>query len=68
MEDGCLKGGLFGAVAEYMAEHGHLIDIKGFGIPDMFMEQASQKAQREMCGLDEESVENFLQNFLANHK
>lgn len=68
MEDGCLKGGLFGAVAEYMAEHGHLIGVKGFGIPDEFMEHAPQKVQREMCGLDEKSIENFLQNFLANRK
>ena len=68
MEDGCLKGGLFGAVTEYMAEHSHPIGVKGFGIPDSFMGQAPQAAQREMCGLDAESIEKFLQNFLANRK
>lgn len=68
IEDGCLKGGLFGAIAEYMAEKKHLIDIKGLGIPDEFVLHASQTSQREKCGLDKKSIANFLRNFLANHK
>lgn len=68
IEDGCLKGGLFGAVAEYLGEKKHLIDIKGLGIPDEFVLHAPQAAQREMCGLDKNSIAIFLRNFLANHK
>lgn len=68
IEDGVLKGGLFGAVSEYMADKGYPIEIKGLGIPDKFIAHASQASQREACGLDAESIATFLKNFLANHK
>ncbi len=56
LEDGSLIGGLFGAVTEYMAVHGHLINISGSGIPDRFIEKDRQTAQRKECGLDTESI------------
>lgn len=52
VEEGCLAGGLFGAVTEYMAEHNHLLTIHGAGIPDKFIAQDKQRCQREECGLD----------------
>ena len=39
LEDGSLKGGVFGAVAEYMAQHGHQVLLRGHGIPDAFIVQ-----------------------------
>ena len=68
IEDGTLKGGLFGAVGEYFALNGHLIELKGLGIPDKFISHAPQASQRAACGLDAESISIFLQKFLANHK
>ena len=64
MEDGSLKGGLFGAVSEFVAEHVPAVPVKGFGIPDEFVRHASQAAQRRYCGLDGEAVENFLKDCL----
>ena len=56
VEEGCIKGGLFGAVTEYMAEKGHLIRIEGLGIPDEFIGQDKQASQRAECGLDAEGI------------
>lgn len=52
VEDGCLKGGLFGAVAEYYASRGTGIRIDGLGVPDEFILHARQSQQRAMCGID----------------
>ena len=60
LEDGTLKGGLFGAVSEYFAGRPDAPIIKGIGIPDRFIGQDSQKGQWESCGLDEESILDML--------
>ena len=64
LEDGCLKGGLYGAVAEYFASAGKKIHIEGVGIPDAFIGHARQADQRVQCGLDRESIEKRLKKFL----
>ncbi len=51
VEDGCVAGGLFGAVSEYVAGNGLDVKVCGLGIPDRFIQQASQAEQRESCGL-----------------
>ena len=56
LEDGSLCGGLFGAVTEYMASKGHMVRIERLGIPDRFIAQDTQKAQRKECGLDKDSI------------
>lgn len=58
VEEGCLKGGLFGAVTEYMAEHSHVIPVSGLGIPDRYMPQDRQDSQRAECGLDASGIES----------
>lgn len=68
MEDGCLKGGLFGAVSEFVAEHTPGVQVKGLGIPDEFIRHASQAAQRSYCALDEEGVEKILKDCLRISK
>ena len=60
LEDGSLKGGLYGAVCEYFAGRPSAPLVKGLGIPDRFMEQDTQAAQREECGLDTESIFDLL--------
>ena len=64
MEDGSLKGGMFGAVSEFLSEHVPGVPVKGFGIPDEFVRHATQSAQRRYCGLDAEGVEKFLKDCL----
>lgn len=56
LEDGTIKGGLFGAVTEYMAEHNHSMEISGIGIPDEFIVQGRQSEERSLCGLDTDNI------------
>ena len=56
VEEGCLAGGLFGAVTEYMSAHDHPVRIHGIGIPDAFVAQDRQDAQRAACGLDPDGI------------
>ena len=66
VEDGSLKGGLYGAVSEYFAARPDTPIIKGVGIPDRFVVQDTQKAQREECGLDTESLFDLLREMMKN--
>ncbi len=66
VEDGSLKGGLFGAVSEFFAGREHAPIIKGIGIPDHFIGQDTQKAQWASCGLDEESLQDLITDMLKN--
>ncbi|MBO7548016.1 MAG: 1-deoxy-D-xylulose-5-phosphate synthase [Bacteroidales bacterium] len=56
VEDGALKGGLMGEVAEYMASHHPGIRVEGIGIPDRFVAHAAQREQREAFGLTAEGI------------
>ena len=56
VEDGTLKGGLFGAVSEALAPLAGSPVIKGLGIPDRFITHAAQNAQRTLCGLTPEGI------------
>lgn len=60
LEDGCVKGGLFGEVSEYIASTGKNISVGYSGIPDRFIEQDRQESQRHECGLDTESILNKM--------
>lgn len=64
VEDGCLKGGLYGAVCEYISEKGLDCKVHGVGIPDKFVRQARQKEQLHEYGLDKEGILTFLQKIL----
>ena len=52
IEEGSIKGGLYGAVTEYAAQSGINVEIRGIGIPDIFIGQDSQSGQRAACSLD----------------
>ena len=62
VEEGCLKGGLYSEVTEYMAEKGYKPTIKGCGIPDEFIKHDRQNNQRNACGLDANSLEKTLED------
>jgi len=66
VEDGTLKGGLFGAVSEYLCGHGYAVPVEPVGIADEFVAHASQKEQRAEYNLDKEGIEKILQKFLEN--
>ena len=56
VEDGCIKGGLYGAVSESAAREGYKGAITGLGIPDEFIGHARQADQRRNCLLDKEGI------------
>ena len=64
VEDGSVKGGLFGAVCEYLASHGIMLPVEPVGIGDAFVLQASQAEQRSACNLDKEGLEKIFQKCL----
>lgn len=68
VEDGCLKGGLGSAVSEYMAERHPGMRIERIGIPDIFVEQASQKAQLEKFGISREGIEKKIEKVFEEQK
>ena len=63
LEEGSLKGGLFSEISEYVASNHLNIKVKGLGIPDRFISQASSARQREICGLDTESIYSEIINY-----
>lgn len=64
VEDGCIKGGLFGAVSEYCALHNEKIGISPVGIWDKFIVHAPQSKQRADCGLDKDSLVRLISSLL----
>ena len=56
VEDGTIIGGLYGSVCEYVATLDSDIKVKGVGIPDRYINQATQEEQRNECGLTEEKL------------
>ena len=68
LEDGSLKGGLYGAVAEELAGAENAPTVEGIGIPDEFVRHASKDEEWVLCGMDEKSVTKKIENFLENRK
>ena len=60
VEEGCLKGGLFSEVVEGLALAGAGTKVRGLGVPDIFIKQDSQAAQRKDCRLDAEGTYSEL--------
>ena len=67
LEDGSLKGGLYGEVCEYVSGHGLRATVKGFGAPDRFIAQAPVAEQRKNCGLDSGSIYTELSRLFKNN-
>ena len=64
VEDGCLAGGLYGAVSEWLCSHYPGARVQGVGIPDEFVTQASQARQRAKYGLDAGELQKIFEKFL----
>lgn len=56
VEDGSLKGGLYGAVCEFLADRAPGVPVVGIGAPDEFINHDTQAAQRKECGIDAEGI------------
>jgi 1-deoxy-D-xylulose-5-phosphate synthase len=64
LEDGCLEGGFGSAVLERLSELGYSNRVIRAGIPDKFMEHASQQELYKMCGLDAASLVKLIRSLL----
>ncbi len=60
IEDGCMRGGLFSEVSEYIAGRGCGCRVHPLGIPDRFIGQGTQNELRAECGYDAEGIYNTL--------
>ena len=56
LEDGAMAGGLYSAVAEFIAAHGCTCKLFGLGLPDRFVEQGTPAELYRECGMDADSV------------
>lgn len=56
VEDGSIKGGFGSAVIEFMCDNNFNSQIIRLGIPDVFIEHATQNEQYEICGFDVNSI------------
>lgn len=68
VEDGSLKGGLYGAVCEYLMSIGAKTRVEGIGIGDVFVEQARQKVQLENFGISREGIKKKIEKVFAEKK
>ena len=66
IEENMLQGGFGSAVLELLAEKGFAdIVVKRLGIPDKFVEHATQAEQRHKYGLDEEGIIRAIREMLS---
>ena len=56
VEDGTVLGGLYGTVAEYMANLDKPVPVTPVGIPDRYIGQGTQEELRQECGLTTEAI------------
>ena len=60
IEDGCIKGGLYGAVTETVAGSSSPAPVRPVGIPDTYISQGTQEELREECGLTEAEIYRII--------
>jgi 1-deoxy-D-xylulose-5-phosphate synthase len=64
LEENVVMGGAGSAVAEHLSAARILVHVLHFGLPDRFIEQASQSAQLEEAGLSAEHVTASIRSLL----
>ncbi|MBK1700251.1 1-deoxy-D-xylulose-5-phosphate synthase [Thiococcus pfennigii] len=56
LEENAVAGGAGSAIGELLAAHGLSVPLLHLGLPDRYIEHASQGEQRALCGLDKNGV------------
>ena len=62
VEDGTVKGGLHGEIAEYIADNGLSNTLTGLGIPDRFVEQGTPAELYSECGFSSDDILKCIEN------
>lgn len=65
VEDGTVIGGLYGAVAEFVAGQDKPLPVRAVAIPDRYLSQGTQQELREECGLTNEGLRRI---FASEHE
>lgn len=60
IEDGTLKGGLYGEICELLAEKKSDVRITGIGIADEFITQGKINELHDLCGLSKEKIKEKI--------
>lgn len=68
IEDGCIQGGMGSALLEFMAENNCLKPMIRLGIPDEFIEHGTQAELHNVCGYDQEALEQAINKVLVEVK
>ncbi|MEK6808629.1 MAG: 1-deoxy-D-xylulose-5-phosphate synthase, partial [Nanoarchaeota archaeon] len=66
IEEGVLNGGFCSAVIECLERRNRNKNIKVLGIPDIFIEHATQSIQRDSCGLSKGGIKRAIGEMLNN--
>lgn len=56
VEDGVIRGGAGSAVENWLAEHGHIKQVRRLGISDEFVEHGTPAQLYSLCGYDAEGI------------
>ena len=68
IEDGCINGGLYGAVSEFTAgRKGSRPEVTAIGLPDRYISQGTQEELREECGLTTERIYSAMKGALEKN-
>ncbi len=68
VEDGCLAGGLYGAVCEHIMHEGIGTRVYGMGIDDEFVSHARQSAQLAKYGINREGIKKKIEKVFEQKK
>lgn len=63
LEDGCLKGGLASAIAEFKTSNNYNTKIRSLGIPDEFIEHGQAEELHSICGYDKKGIIESIKYF-----
>ena len=61
IEDGCIVGGLYGSVAEYVSRYHKEVSVTPIAIPDRYLSQGTQDELRDECGLTTARIVELLE-------
>lgn len=68
LEDGAVTGGFGSAVLEFLSENNYKSNVIRMGIPDRFIEHATQQQQYADCGFDTRNIiETIRKEFNLKH-
>lgn len=63
VEDGTVKGGFGGAIAEFAVQHRYSLPVRTLGLPDVFIEQGSIGELQRFSKLDVKSLEIIFASY-----